>query len=130
MQQEHKQIRTHLASRAHSHARTRTRALSRLLAPSNSLAPTQAREALNKETYDMIFKTSAVRAKGAAGEATRSAGGRGAMRGGGGAAGRGGASKDDEDKAKVEETLEDLHDFRDATGLWASDWVLQVCVWG
>ena len=76
----------------------------------------------------MIFKTSAVRAKGAAGEATRSAGGRGAMRGGGGAAGRGGASKDDEDKAKVEETLEDLHDFRDATGLWASDWVLQVCV--
>ena len=76
----------------------------------------------------MIFKTSAVRAKGAAGEATRSAGGRGAMRGGGGAAGRGGTSKDDEDKAKVEETLEDLHDFRDATGLWASDWVLQVCV--
>jgi hypothetical protein len=30
---------------------------------------------------------------------------------------------------KIEETLEDLHDFRDATtGMWTSDWVLQVCV--
>ena len=80
----------------------------------------------------MICKTSAGRAKGAARETTRSAGGGGAMRGGGGAAGRGGTSKDDEDKAKVEETLEDLHDFRDATGFSTSDWVLQVCggVWG
>jgi hypothetical protein len=30
---------------------------------------------------------------------------------------------------KIEETLEDLHEFRDATtGMWTSDWVLQVCV--
>ena len=30
---------------------------------------------------------------------------------------------------KIEETLEDLHEFHDATtGMWTSDWVLQVCV--
>ena len=30
---------------------------------------------------------------------------------------------------KIEETLEDLHEFHDATtGKWTSDWVLQVCV--
>jgi hypothetical protein len=30
---------------------------------------------------------------------------------------------------KIEEMLEDLHEFRDATtGMWTSDWVLQVCV--
>ncbi len=30
---------------------------------------------------------------------------------------------------KIEEMLEDLHDFHDATtGMWTSDWVLQVCV--
>ena len=30
---------------------------------------------------------------------------------------------------KIGETLDDLHVFRDATtGMWTSDWVLQVCV--
>jgi hypothetical protein len=30
---------------------------------------------------------------------------------------------------KIEETLEDLHEFHDATtGMWTSDWVLQVCL--
>jgi hypothetical protein len=30
---------------------------------------------------------------------------------------------------KIQETLEDLHEFRDATtGMWTSDWVLQVSV--
>jgi hypothetical protein len=30
---------------------------------------------------------------------------------------------------KIEKTLEDMHEFRDVTtGMWTSDWVLQVCV--
>ena len=78
----------------------------------------------------MIFKAPAVRAKGGAREATRSArgGGRMGSREGGGATGQGATSKNNEDKIKVQETLEDLHEFRDATGCCSSDWLLQVCV--
>eukprot|EP00802_Teleaulax_amphioxeia_P025771 Tamp_26687.p1 GENE.Tamp_26687~~Tamp_26687.p1 ORF type:complete len:176 (-),score=51.39 Tamp_26687:359-856(-) len=47
---------------------------------------------------------------------------------GGGATGQGATSKNNEDKIKVQETLEDLHEFRDATGCCSSDWLLQVTV--
>ena len=69
-------------------------------------------------TRDMIFKGPAVRAKGAGeGLVTRSAGASHAMFHVRRFEGR-----------KIEETLEDLHEFRDATtGMWTSDWVLQVC---
>jgi hypothetical protein len=74
---------------------------------------------LDKVTREMIFKGPAVRAKGAGeGLVTRSAGASHAMFHVRRFEGR-----------KIEETLEDLHEFRDATtGMWTSDWVLQVCV--
>ena len=70
-------------------------------------------------TRDMIFKGPAVRAKGAGeGLVTRSAGASHAMFHVRRFEGR-----------KIEETLEDLHEFRDATtGMRTSDWVLQVCL--
>jgi hypothetical protein len=75
---------------------------------------------LDKETYDMIFKGRASSVKGGGGgtrSATRS------TRGGGGPQ-RG----QSEEKIEVERVLSDLHDFRDASGFWTSDWVLQVTV--
>jgi hypothetical protein len=77
----------------------------------------EAREVLDKETYDMIFKRQKVTGKGGGGESRSTRG----TRGGGGS--RGGQR---EENVEVERVLNDLHDFRDATGFWSSDWVLQV----
>ena len=75
----------------------------------------EAMDLLGKETYDMIFKAGASsRGKGGGG-ATRS------TRGGGGS-----QEGQIEEKIEVERVLSDLHDFRDASGFWTSDWVLQV----
>jgi hypothetical protein len=75
----------------------------------------EAMDLLGKETYDMIFKAGASsRGKGGGG-ATRS------TRGGGGS-----QEGQIEEKIQVERVLSDLHDFRDASGFWTSDWVLQV----
>ena len=57
----------------------------------------EAMDLLGKETYDIIFK----------------AGASSPVKGGGG-------------PTRVERVLNDLHDFRDASGFWTSDWVLQV----
>jgi hypothetical protein len=74
---------------------------------------------LDKETYDMIFKDRASIVKGGGG-APRSTRG---TRGGGGS--QEGPIKE---KIEVERVLNDLHDFRDASGVCTSDWVLQVTV--
>jgi len=80
----------------------------------------QVAEALDKETYDLIFKAPAVRSKGAA---TRSVGRpRGATRGGGG--GRGGGQS--QEKQTINAVVEDMHRFCDTSGFWTSAWVLQV----
>ena len=65
------------------------------------LSARDAMDLLDKETYDMIFKAraSTVRKGGGATRSTR---------------------------GMVERVLNDLHDFRDASGFWTSDWVLQV----
>ena len=80
----------------------------------------QVAEALDKETYDLIFKAPVVRSKGAA---TRSVGRpRGATRGGGG--GRGGGQS--QEKQTINAVVEDMHRFCDTSGFWTSAWVLQV----
>ena len=73
---------------------------------------------LGKETYDMIFKARASTVRGGGG-GTRSAT-RGTRGGGGSQEGQ------IEEKIEVERVLNDLHDFRDASGFWTSDWLLQV----
>ena len=78
----------------------------------------EATDLLDKETYDMIFKARASTVKGGGG-GTRSAT-RGTRGGGGSQRGQ------SEEKIEVERVLSDLHDFRDASGFWTSDWVLQV----
>jgi hypothetical protein len=80
------------------------------------------REAIDffgKDDYDIIFaRTSTVKGGGGG---TRSAA-RG-TRGGGGSTG--GQS---EEKIEVQRLLDELHDFRDASGFCTSDWLLQVTV--
>jgi len=78
----------------------------------------EAMDLLDKETYDMIFKARASTVKGGGG-GTRSAT-RGTRGGGGPQRGQ------SQEKIEVERVLSDLHDFRDASGFWTSDWVLQV----
>ena len=73
---------------------------------------------LGQETYDMMFKAGASSPVKGGGGATRST--RGTR--GGGERQRG----QSEEKIEVERVLSDLHDFRDASGFWTSDWVLQV----
>ena len=88
----------------------------------------EASALLDGETYKMIF-TAGARSKGAeggaAGPPTRSAG-RAKTRGRG-SRGSGDVEEDDE-KRKTGEVMEDLHLFRDSSGFWTSDWVLQVTV--
>jgi len=85
----------------------------------------EARDLLDEETYNMIFKVSKV--KGGERGATRGTCGVPRSTGctGGGGVSRGGQS---EEKIEVERVLNDLHDFRGANGVWTSDWVLQVTV--
>jgi hypothetical protein len=78
----------------------------------------EAMDVLGKETYDMIFKAGASSPVKGGGGATRSTRG---TRGGGGS-----QEGQIEEKIEVERVLSDLHDFRDASGFWTSDWVLQV----
>ena len=57
-----------------------------------------------------------VRASTVKGHSTRGTRGGGASQGG----------KSEEMKEVCSQVLGDLHDFRDANGVWTSDWVLQV----
>ena len=87
----------------------------------------EASALLDNETFAMIFATVA-RSKGAgasAGPPTRSAG-RAITRGRGSRGSR--DAEEDDEKRKAGEVMEDLHLFRDASGFWTSDWVLQVTV--
>jgi hypothetical protein len=80
------------------------------------------REAIDffgKEYYAIIFDRASTVKGGGGGTRSATRG----PRGGGGS--RGGQS---EEKIEVERVLSDLHDFRDASGFWTSDWVLQVTV--
>ena len=70
-------------------------------------------EARDQETTDMLHK---VRASTVKGHSTRGTRGGGASQGG----------KSEEMKEVCSQVLGDLHDFRDANGVWTSDWVLQV----
>jgi hypothetical protein len=78
----------------------------------------EAMDLLGKETYDMIFKAGVSSPVKGCGGATRST--RGTQGGGGSQEGQ------IEEKIQVERVLNDLHDFRDASGFWTSDWLLQV----
>jgi hypothetical protein len=81
----------------------------------------EAKELLDKETYDSIFKTAAAGAAKGGGGKTRSAASSVSTpgtQGGGGA--RGG------EREETKRVLKELHDFRDAAGRCTSDWVLQV----
>jgi hypothetical protein len=82
-----------------------------------SLSLSEAIHRLGQETCDMIVKPRAVAVKG----------------GGGGTRTRsGGVSRERQSEetigSEVERVWNDLHDFRDASGFWNSDWLLQVTV--
>ena len=72
---------------------------------------------LDKETYDMIFKTHDITVKEGGGVTcfTRRTRGEGGSEGG-----------QSEEKIEVDRVLNDLHDFRDSNGFWTLDWVLPV----
>ena len=82
-----------------------------------SLSLSEAIHRLGQETCDMIVKPRAVAVKGGGG-GTRT-------RGGGGSRGR---QSEETIGSEVERVRNDLHDFRDASGFWTSDWLLQVTV--
>jgi hypothetical protein len=90
-------------------------------------------QARDRETYDRLSRNlESQNVKGSVRSPAGTVRGGGKSRGGGGGVGGGkggGQSHGEEERETVvKEVLEDLHDFRDANGVWTSDWVLQVTV--